>query len=979
MAAKGAANIFISYRRDDSDAYAKLIRDRLADEFDRDQIFMDVDSIPLGEDFVAKLRDSLRKTNILLAIIDPHWLDARDKEGRRRLEQDGDHVRREIATALASGIQTVPIVLGKAQMPKADRLPDDLKSLSRCNALFVHSPESIATDLDKLIKQIRSAEIKVQEPTQASDAAQWPAFRAETLNCLVVESEYESSKETSRKLVDIVGEALLDGHEIIWRPFLAACSGRMLASGQLRRLPEIAEPPIPYRFSVFDALASAAHLDNAARAVVQADLVLFDVTGFEPGIMLLIGIRAACRRGITICSYGAGWEEGNPLEIPFNLQNLNINSHTWKHDGTAVERLIRRIETGFEQLATHPVYLDLPAYDALRQLGPRLEASATIDPDKRVLVLCSYSTDFFRNWDKVRFWLKQSLAKKTRRAPREVAPARPQGGRLETPYAVERIVDYRSPQLIWQCLFEQIRRTAACVVDWTEYSPSVFMELGVRLAVSEWGAVQIVDRRYLPGSALAAAEQQELDDIDSREFLPDAGEQATDPGESLPSPRRKLAQVEHLAKLFKPLVYRRDDPSSAALDTVVDDLLQRQQKPSDYNRIHWGLQPVIETIQEVQSPVHTQLKNMADALHHPDQDRQAVSPIIFYQSPGTKRDSKKSALEMRIAAWLYLEHRKGLDKLANDPEREAYDDLARAAKDALYDLINEKSIDADEYQNTLAFAKRIEEGIEKIGFAPNLDLFGQVKRLQADARSCRKKGEALQTAANVDGAQMAFDSGVSILRQAIDELTAEAPQIAVAAETLDERSRRVVDELIETYGAQGGLLQRGGSLPDAALSYSQGAELERKFAHPSTYNRLNEVKCSLRAGTKPLRDLRDGIESLAEQIKRSLVSGKNSADSGWAWADLGDCLALLGREKEALEAYATFIAKAELKSLKRTSEILQEIAPNLKDEKHERLLRSVIQNLQNWLAGKKPGNSEPKPAPRRKPPAEGRQGLGVRP
>jgi len=47
--------IFISYRRIDSEAWAGRIYDRLAPHFGDGAIFMDVDDIPAGVDFVGSL------------------------------------------------------------------------------------------------------------------------------------------------------------------------------------------------------------------------------------------------------------------------------------------------------------------------------------------------------------------------------------------------------------------------------------------------------------------------------------------------------------------------------------------------------------------------------------------------------------------------------------------------------------------------------------------------------------------------------------------------------------------------------------------------------------------------------------------------------------------------------------------------------------------------------------------------------------
>jgi hypothetical protein len=477
----------------------------------------------------------------------------------------------------------------------------------------------------------------------------WAEFDPDKMHCLVVLSEQE--QKNNRNLMWLVRSATAGKNgPTIWKSFSAACNGRKLASGKQRTISAEFDPSalILRALPVLDALGSPEAFDKAIRAVAEADLVAFDVTGFEPGIMLLLGVRSATCRSVSICSHGGDWEEGQPLEIPFNLQDLNISSHKpSKNKADAdhlVNRFVRRIEIGFYQLSRHPGYLDLPAYDALRQLGTDLQASSTIGVEECVLVLCSYSKEFFSNWEDVELRLREALSS------RKIATD------------IRRIIDYGTPQLIWQGLYEQIRRTAACVVDWSEYNASVFMELGV------------IDKRYLPGK--------------------DRGP--------------KLYQIESLHRLFKPIPYQSSGDASSGVDgfsdafnIAVDDLLQRSSvvtDRTDYNRVHRTLLPVVDATHEAHSPVFVHLREKADALHHPQ--------IIFAGSKNTKKDSERAALEMRIAAWLYLQHRYGVTKLKDDPDlRSMYSDLARSATDALYDLGDPESIE---------FAGAIEEKLKQL-------------------------------------------------------------------------------------------------------------------------------------------------------------------------------------------------------------------------------------------------------------------------
>src|SRR5262245_51600215 len=78
--------IFINYRREDSISTAGRLHDRLSQTFGRKNIFMDVDHIPAGVDFVAHLNSQVAACNVFLVIIGPHWLEAKDENGARRFE-----------------------------------------------------------------------------------------------------------------------------------------------------------------------------------------------------------------------------------------------------------------------------------------------------------------------------------------------------------------------------------------------------------------------------------------------------------------------------------------------------------------------------------------------------------------------------------------------------------------------------------------------------------------------------------------------------------------------------------------------------------------------------------------------------------------------------------------------------------------------------------------------------------------------------
>lgn len=154
--ARAEPMIFLSYRRDDSEHITGRIRDRLSTHFGDHAIFRDVDSIPAGMDFVRKVEETIRAARILVAIIGPHWADATDRQGRRRLEQIEDPVRFELETAVAVGLPLVPVLVNNARMPEREALPESLAGLPTINAVIIPPEPYFAEGVKRLASSIEA-------------------------------------------------------------------------------------------------------------------------------------------------------------------------------------------------------------------------------------------------------------------------------------------------------------------------------------------------------------------------------------------------------------------------------------------------------------------------------------------------------------------------------------------------------------------------------------------------------------------------------------------------------------------------------------------------------------------------------------------------------------------------------------------------------------------------------------------------------
>ncbi len=132
-----AGKIFISYRRSGSPKDANLVFHHLSSVFGAEQVFMDVNGIRPGDDFVEVLEQQLADCTVLLALIGPDWLQARNEHGERKLDDEDDFVRVEIRTALQRRMRVVPLLLDGAPMPRKVDLPEDLHPMVRKQGLPV--------------------------------------------------------------------------------------------------------------------------------------------------------------------------------------------------------------------------------------------------------------------------------------------------------------------------------------------------------------------------------------------------------------------------------------------------------------------------------------------------------------------------------------------------------------------------------------------------------------------------------------------------------------------------------------------------------------------------------------------------------------------------------------------------------------------------------------------------------------------------
>ena len=332
--------------------------------------------------------------------------------------------------------------------------------------------------------------------------------------------------------------------------------------------------------------------------ICRAPIMIFDVTKFHPATMLLLGIRAVVKRGITIALTrdpfpdDASKSEGI-YELPFNIQEIKLIY--MEEDDDFIKTLGSYIKKGNWQFNKNPTYLDLPPYDAIRN-------PVNFSSDD-ILFLCPFK-DHEANFSQ----LKKDFS----------------------PYMIGknflRMLDIKSPQLVGQSLYEHIRWSKVCVIDWSKWRPNVFFELGVRLASSEIRPINIIEKEW-----------------EKDEF-----------------------QYKQLINFFNTITYEKQKkPVSEELQEKFKNRVNEPAKPD--NDIFEVCQNHYDWEQNEESKLPHE-KILEDIYRKFGKERQskAHQKKLFSDNEDYKNAIEKHLLEELLSAWFYLRHRYSFEEIKKD-------------------------------------------------------------------------------------------------------------------------------------------------------------------------------------------------------------------------------------------------------------------------------------------------------------------------
>ncbi len=197
--------VFICYRREDTAGFAGRIYDRLKSSLGRESVFIDVDNIPAGRDFVEVLSERVGRCDALVALIGRNWLISADKDNQRRLDDPNDFVRIEIEAALERNVPVIPVLVDGATMPQANDLPDTLKKLARRQGIEI-SHNRFDSDAERLTEALAGKDPRRREAgasprrSGTSEAAAAMAKPAATARWLLMKRARDRHRERGGRI-----------------------------------------------------------------------------------------------------------------------------------------------------------------------------------------------------------------------------------------------------------------------------------------------------------------------------------------------------------------------------------------------------------------------------------------------------------------------------------------------------------------------------------------------------------------------------------------------------------------------------------------------------------------------------------------------------------------------------------------------------------------------------------------------------------
>jgi len=557
--------------------------------------------------------------------------------------------------------------------------------------------------------------------------------------------------------------------------------------------------------------------------------------------MLLLGIRAAVKRGATLVVHEGKLGAAKWGELPFNLKELQIYALDKNKDKESADRIRYAINEGLNVLHSDAQgYRDLPVFDIVRR--PKRRTALLPAGKREVFTLCSFDKDYEKAWNKLELNLRDKQDQ--------------DGAQL----ALKRVIDYDSPLLVGERLYELIRHAGTCLIDWTGWSPNVFFEMGVRLAVNPTPPICVLRR-----------------------------------GTKEPEFAKSL-----LAR-FGPLRYKMSDDQQ--FRTHVMNQLHNRQSDA-YSVFSVAEDNVSVEYESGNQPIAEQLFDMANAMVSTNPN---LRPL-YERNPRLKRQVLQSSADALLAARLLVDFKKQQNQCDLRQEIESLLDHVEKSLETLGVQTIAPAVISDEAPLGGAdVVKELPRSAEPPQFVTHDALLRKADDLKRRSRTMRDQG-------NYGAAEDLLREAISLLNDPI-RLSLELPSgIPASAEV-----REMATQLADCWGSLGGVLRRKAddfqnagknnesslSLRVALTAYQNGATLEQndQLRIANLYNLIQQIIVSILASPEVLTStrIRNDLQNAQKLIDRQIATSR--CGDPWAYSDLGLVELLIGDELKANKSW----------------------------------------------------------------------------
>jgi hypothetical protein len=157
--------VFICYRQADTGHFADRLSEELGATIGAERIFLDNISIEPGRRWRSQIAEAIDRSAVMLVLIGPWWLEAKDRNDTRLLDRPDDVLCAEIAEGLQRGEASVCVipVLDNRSMPDESELPERIKDLAGLQGMTVYRGPRGRSDREFVVKRV-AAELARRRP-----------------------------------------------------------------------------------------------------------------------------------------------------------------------------------------------------------------------------------------------------------------------------------------------------------------------------------------------------------------------------------------------------------------------------------------------------------------------------------------------------------------------------------------------------------------------------------------------------------------------------------------------------------------------------------------------------------------------------------------------------------------------------------------------------------------------------------------------